>query len=158
MTQDRMHTEDPTPWVPHRPPMLLLTGCKPGAAGEEVEAWVDITPDSPFFDAEGGGVPGCVALEYMAQAMAVYVGRVRAAAGLAPAVGFVLGTRRMSVDIPFFASGSRYAVRSSCTYRDDAFGSFDCRIEDAEGAVVATAQVTAYLAEGMLPDQLEESE
>ncbi len=158
MTHLDMQTEDPASYILHRPPMMLLSGCKPAAAGEEVEAWVDIMPESPFFDAEGGGVPGCVALEYMAQAMAVYVGRARAAVGLPPAMGYLLGSRRLAVEIPFFASGSRYTVRTSCTYWDDAFGSFDCRIEDAGGAIIATAQVTAYLAEGVLPDQLEESE
>lgn len=156
MTHLGTQTEDPAPYILHRPPMSLLSGCKPAPAGEEVEAWVDITPDSPFYDAEGGGVPGCVALEYMAQAMAVLVGRARAAKGLPPTMGFLLGSRRLTVDIPFFASGARYTIKTSCPYWDDAFGSFDCRIEDAGGAVVAKAQVTAYLAEGMLPDQLEE--
>lgn len=148
--------ENPALYLPHKPPMLLLSGCKPAAAGEDVEAWVDITPESPFCDAAGGGVPGCVALEYMAQAMAVFVGRARAAEGLPPAVGFVLGSRRLAVEIPFFALGGRYTVRASCTYRDEAFGSFDCRIEEPGGAVVAAAQVTAFLPEDAALDGLEE--
>ena len=137
-------TEDQVLRLPHEPPMVLLSGCEPASAGEAVDAWVDVTPDSPFFDHEAGGVPGCVALEYMAQAAALFIGRIRAAEGLPPSIGFVLGTRRMQIAEPLFFPGVRYAVHVDCTYRDESFGSFECSVSGADGAVFATAQMTAF--------------
>jgi predicted hotdog family 3-hydroxylacyl-ACP dehydratase len=124
--------------------MILLSGCEPEGEDDAAVAYVEVTRESPFFDHEAGGVPGCVALEYMAQTMALSSGRKRRRAGLPPAIGFVLGSRRMTVSIPFFREGRRYRVRAKCAYSDEEYGAFDCSVEDQDGAVVASAQITAY--------------
>ena len=131
--------------LPHEPPMLLLSGCESETADGIADAWVDISSKSPFFDLSLGGVPGCVALEYMAQTMAICVGRMRRKNGLPPAVGFVLGSRRLCVDTPAFKPGERYRIHAECTYSDEAFGSFSCSVLDADGAVGASGEITAYL-------------
>ena len=97
--------------LPHAAPMILLTGCEKESVETEANAWVDVSPSSPFFDASIGGVPGCVALEYMAQAMALVVGFMRRRRGAPPKVGFVLGSRRMSVKTPVFRDGERYLFK-----------------------------------------------
>lgn len=153
---DRMPAEDAGAYLPHEAPMVLLSGCVPAGAGEPVEAWVEVGEKSPFFDAELGGVPGCVALEYMAQAAALWVGRMRAANGMAPAVGFVLGTRRMEISVPAFVPGVRYAVRADCSYRDEAFAAFDCEVLGEGGRWAAAAQITAFQPKGVAaPEDLE---
>lgn len=136
--------------------MILLSGYEPQSSPDTVDTWVDITPDSPFYVPETGGVPGCVALEYMAQSMALCVGFLRRGRGLAPKLGFVLGSRRFEIRIPFFVNGGRYRVHVRCTYQDESFGSFDCTVTDAAGAAVATAQMTAFQPEGeVTPETLE---
>lgn len=152
-----MHeTESLAALLPQADPMILLSGCEPPSSSETVDTWVDVSPQSPFYVPESEGVPGCVALEYMAQSMALCIGRLRRQNGLAPKLGFVLGSRRLEISVPFFKNGERYRVRAHCTYRDEAFASFDCTVTDAAGASVATAQMTAFQPEGdVTPEKLE---
>ena len=143
--------------LPQARPMILLSGYQPQSEERIVDACVNVSPESPFYEVALGGVPGCVALEYMAQTMALCVGFLRRRGGLPPKMGFVLGTRKMTVTVPFFKSGERYDVRAENTYQDESFGSFDCTIRDSVGTVVATAQMTAFQPEdGITPDKLEE--
>ena len=130
--------------LPHRPPMVLLDGVEEPSVSGEVEAHVDVTAASPFYEAELGGVPACVALEYMAQTMALCVGLYRRDKGLDPKLGFVLGSRRLETRIPAFRDGERYRVRATCTYQDEEFGSFDCDIRDRADQVVASGRLTAF--------------
>lgn len=142
--------------LPHAPPMILLTGCAREKVETEADAWVDICPTSPFYDAAMEGVPGCVALEYMAQAMAIIVGFMRRRRGAAPKMGFVLGSRRMSIGIPAFRNGERYRVKAVCDYQDESFGSFDCSVEDSSGETVASARLTAFQPSGEMTEELME--
>lgn len=142
--------------LPHEAPMILLTGYEEPESDESVEAYVDIGESSPFYEASSGGVPSCVALEYMAQATALIVGLHRRRRGEAPKIGFVLGSRRLVTRIPFFRRGERYRVRSECTYRDEEFGSFDCEISDAAGLAVAAGRITVFQPEdGLSPENME---
>lgn len=144
--------------LPHKAPMILISGYEEPTADDSVTAHVDVSERSPFFEPSLGGVPGCVALEYMAQTMALLVGLDRRRRGLAPAVGFVLGSRRMEVSAPVFRNGARYSVRAACAYRDDGgFGSFDCEMLDAAGASVARGTLTAFQPDGELtPEKIKE--
>ncbi len=130
--------------LPQAAPMILLSGYETPVAEDAVEAFVDVAPSSPFFEATMDGVPSCVALEYMAQAMALCVGIRNRRRGLAPQVGFVLGSRRLELRLARFAAGERYRVRVACTFQDEAFGSFDCAIRDASGETVASGTLTAF--------------
>lgn len=143
--------------LPQSEPMVLLSGCSPQRTPEAVDAWVDISPSSQFYMSSMNGVPGCVALEYMAQAMALCVGFCRRRKGLAPKLGFVLGSRRLSIFVPCFRNGERYSVQATCVYEDESFASFKCSISDAHGSVAAEAQLSAFQPEdGLSRDKLEE--
>ena len=130
--------------LPQAAPMILLSGYGTPAGEDAVEAFVDVTPASPFYEAGLDGVPSCVALEYMAQAMALCVGLRNRRRGVAPQVGFVLGSRRLALKAARFAAGACYRVRAACTFQDESFGSFDCEVRDASGAVAASATLTAF--------------
>lgn len=130
--------------LPQTAPMVLLSGYETPDAEDSVEAFVDVTAASPFFETVLGGVPSCVALEYMAQAMALCVGIRNRRRGVAPQVGFVLGSRRLELKAARFVAGERYRVRAVCTFQDEAFGSFDCAVLDASGATVAAGTLTAF--------------
>ena len=130
--------------LPHRPPMTMLAQVvsveKPG----EAVSVADTSANSVFFDPDLGGIPACVALEYMAQTMALAVGAEQRRKGEAPKVGLVLGTRRLDVKVAAFESGKRYVVKATCTCADSEVASFDCSITGPEGEIVATATLTAY--------------
>ena len=130
--------------LPHRPPMTMLSQVLSVDEPDIATAVVDASSGSVFHDSGIGGVPACAALEYMAQTMALAVGADLRRRGVAPKVGFVLGTRRMDVKVGVFESAKRYVAKAKCCYADDEFASFDCLIEDPGGEVVATAKLTAY--------------
>ncbi len=129
--------------LPHAEPMVLLSDYDPPRGDAEATAYVDVSPESPFFDVAAGGVPGCVALEYMAQTAALLMGWRRRREGLPPQIGFLLAARGLEVKIPFFRPGARYAVRVAVAYEDEQFGSSDATVADDGGNVVASAQLMA---------------
>jgi len=137
--------------------MVLLTDYVEPTAEGSVEAFVDVSETSPFFDRALGGVPPCVTLEYMAQTMALLVGLMRRRRKEKPKMGFVLGSRRLETRIPCFRAGERYRVSATCTYEDESFGSFDCVIADGQGAEVAKGTLTAFQPkDDVTPEQLQE--
>lgn len=137
--------------------MILLSGYDEPTAEDSVTAFVNVGKASPFFEPGLGGVPACVALEYMAQTMALLVGLTRRRKGLKPQLGFVLGSRKLETQVPCFQEGRRYRVTAKCTYEDESFGSFDCEIEDDGGAIVAKGTLTAFQPEGeVTPEKIGE--
>ncbi len=86
-----------------------------------------------------------VAIEYMAQTSAALAGaRDRAEHPDAPAKpGFLLGTRRLTLDLPSFVVGRRYRIKAVNEFSDGATASFRCEILDG-GTVVASAILNAY--------------
>lgn len=134
--------------LPQAEPMILLTGYEEPAGEDSVVAFVDVDKASPFYEQAPGGVPSCVALEYMAQTMALLVGLRDRRRGQKPRIGFVLGSRKLETRLPFFRDGERYRISATCTYEDESFGSFDCTITDGRGETVATATMTAFQPEG----------
>ena len=139
--------------LPHKAPMILLSGYEEPHADGTVEAYVDVDRFSPFYERSLDGVPSCVAVEYMAQTMALFVGLHRRRQGLGPQLGFVLGSRRMETTIPCFRRGERYRVRTTCAYQDESFGAFDCEIIDRDDAVVAQATLSAFQPEGEITEE-----
>ena len=143
--------------LPQAEPMILLSGYEEPAGEDSVVAVVDVGQTSPFYEQALGGVPSCVAFEYMAQTMALLVGLRDRRRGQKPRIGFVLGSRKLETRLPFFRDGERYRISATCTYEDESFGSFDCEIEDNGGTVVAKATVTAFQPEGeMTPEKIGE--
>lgn len=134
--------------LPQAAPMILLSGYDEPAGEDSVVAFVDVGKGAPFYEQALGGVPSCVALEYMAQTMALLVGLRDRRRGQKPRIGFVLGSRKLETRLPFFRDGERYRISVTCTYEDESFGSFDCVITDWDGNEVATATMTAFQPEG----------
>ena len=130
--------------LPHRPPMTVLAQVLSVEIPGEAAAVADTSSESIFYDPALGGVPACVALEYMAQTMALAVGAGRRRKGEPPRVGFVLGTRRLEVAVAAFEGGKRYVASAKCVFADDVSASFDCLITGPDGETVATASLTAY--------------
>jgi predicted hotdog family 3-hydroxylacyl-ACP dehydratase len=124
----------------HRPPMLLLDKVI-GYNESEVVAGVTITASSLFLTPEG--VPGHVAVEYMAQACGAYAGAMALDAGAPVKIGLLLGTRLCRVLVPWFRVGDRLLVSASIVFHDEQLAAFDCKIE-VGGQLVADAQLKVY--------------
>jgi predicted hotdog family 3-hydroxylacyl-ACP dehydratase len=127
--------------VPHRPPMLLLDevlSFEPGRA----RCRVTLRPDSAFM--QGGRVRAVVALEYMGQAMAALAGLEARAAGRPPRVGFLLGTRELSLAVDHFAAGETLEVEVERVHEEGSAAQFRGTVLRL-GAPVARAVVSVYL-------------
>lgn len=105
---------------------------------------VTVGSEMPFFD--GNGVPGWVAIEYMAQTAAALAGmgdREREPACL-PKPGLLLGTRRLELALDSFTAGATYRISAVCVFDDAETAAFECSIADSVGDVVASATLNAY--------------
>ena len=77
--------------LPHAAPMILIDeAVRTGDAA--AESTVHVTEDAMFYDAEAGGVPSYVGIEYIAQTVAAHAGAAAVANGDPVRVGFLLGT------------------------------------------------------------------
>lgn len=124
----------------HRPPMLLLDSVV-GYDEASLLATVSITESSLLLGPHG--VPGHIAIEYMAQACGAFAGAIALDSGAAVKIGFLLGTRMCRVLTPCFRIGDRLLISASLVFRDEQMAVFDCRIE-IEGELAAEAQLKVY--------------
>jgi predicted hotdog family 3-hydroxylacyl-ACP dehydratase len=135
--------------VPHEGKMILLDRVL-AADADALCAEVTIGPDSQFYD--GLGVGSWVGIEYMAQAIAAHAGYLDHLRGEPVKIGFLLGARRYQCSVPLFADGALLRVHIAQVIRgDNGLAAFDCRIEDAAGAVLANATITVFV-----PDNVNE--
>jgi predicted hotdog family 3-hydroxylacyl-ACP dehydratase len=124
----------------HRHPMQLLDNVI-GYDEAGVVASVVISKSSLLVTPEG--VPGHVAIEYMAQACGAYAGAMALDAGAPVKIGLLLGTRLCRVLVPWFRVGDRLLVSASVVFHDEQLAAFDCKIEIV-GRLVADAQLKVY--------------
>lgn len=120
----------PEALLPHRAPMVLVDRvCAFSLAEQTLTAETEISPQSLFFDARLGGVPAYVAIEYMAQTVGCFAGLYDLAQTppRAPAVGFVLGTRKFDATQSVLAPGI-YKIRVRALFFEDEIASFDCAL------------------------------
>ncbi len=129
--------------VPHARPMILLDrliDCFP----ERLHAFLKIDPSVPFFRPDNG-VPAHIAIEYMVQACAAYVGVEAKNAGRLPKVGLLLGTRNFVAHQKWFCDGTELDVIADNVYRENDMGVFDCRVANVTNDdMLASARLTVY--------------
>lgn len=128
----------------HQPPMLLLDKVV-GYDETALVASVTITESSLFLGPNG--VPGHVAIEYMAQACGAYVGARALDAGEPVKIGFLLGTRLCRLLVPWYCVGDRLLVSVSIVFQDGQMAAFDCKIE-IDDKLAADARLTVYQPDG----------
>ena len=125
----------------HEEPMVLLeniisatpdSACCQCACGEE----------NPFF-LPGVGIPPWVAIEFMAQCVAVSAGARAVSAGKRLPLGLLLGTMSLKLDHGCFQPGQDCRVESYTILSDDlGMGAHQCRVL-VNGQVAAEARLTA---------------
>lgn len=136
----------PEELLPHKPPMVFVD--RVVSYDEEkhsVETEIVVSEKSLFFDAELGGVPAYVAVEYFAQTIGCFAGiyDLSQVPPKSPGIGFVLGTRKFDSSVSVFASG-RFRVRARELFFDSEIASFECSLHDLAGTEICTAILNAY--------------
>ena len=130
--------------LPHRDPMLLLDRLL-HCDEESCRVALTIGQNSPFYDQALAAVPAWVGIEYMAQTIAVWSGYHRRSQGKPILVGFLLGTRRYHCEQPLFTEHQRLEISVNMRYVEDGgLAAFDCRINNNEGILLASAAVNAF--------------
>lgn len=127
--------------VPHGGAMLLLDALL-HADEDHAVARTTVRSTQLFVDAHG--MPAWVGIEYMAQTIAAWSGARARRAGSAPAIGFLLGSRRYTCDVPAFPRGSVLTITARVELiGDNGLGMFSCAI-DMDGREVARANVSVF--------------
>ena len=133
--------------LPHRVPMQFITDIESvDFDSQKLVARVDITTDDLMYDKNIGGVPSWISLEYMAQAVGCFIGAADRAQdpNSKPMVGFVLGSRKLSVNIPTYVAGQSYFVHVHGTFCDKNIANFDCEIYNSENNLMASGSINVF--------------
>ena len=126
--------------VRHRAPMLLLDRVEDDGH-LTTTCGLTIREGSAFV--ENGAVPSCVALEYMAQCVAVHAGLRGARKGQPARIGYLIGARGVEFLVDEFWVGERIRVVVSHVWGNDELGQFQARVE-SNGRRVAGALLSVY--------------
>lgn len=131
--------------LPHAGAMVLLRRVT-SHTGDTTVCAAEIDDDALFRD-PSGDVPAWIGLEYMAQCVAAHAGLLGLAGGEVPRVGFLVGSRRMTLHARGFRRGQRLAVQAR-QLRGGTQGmvAFDCSIADADtGALLAEGRLSCFM-------------
>lgn len=126
--------------VPQAPPMVLLDRVV-SFEGGRIVCELTLTEASPYV--ESGRAPALVTLEYMAQAIATAAGLEKRASGLAPRIGFLLGSRELHLATDFVYAGDVLTVEAVHLWGKDRIGQYDC-VVSRDGARIARGPLTVY--------------
>ena len=134
------------PFVPHRPPMLLVDFVLAHDA-HSIQTRCCVR-DLPPFGTGDGRVPATIGLEMMAQSVAALSGLRRHALGLAPSIGLLVGSRRYRSQTSHFQQGHALTVNATEKLSDYVdMNVFACEIRDADDQLLAEGDLKAYLPE-----------
>lgn len=129
-------------WVPHRPPLLLLSGIREVKA-ESCLAWLKTDPEA-WYALPDGSVPGWFGIELMAQTIAAFSGHAKARAGLPPRLGFLLGTQSYESTVSAFPAYSILEIQADLCFQDaSGLYAFECAIR-LERCVVARSVLKVF--------------
>jgi len=124
--------------IPHEKPMVfidhLVTVDDYSAVAE-----LNIRPTLMFYEQQG--LPTWTSIELMAQTVSAFVGYHAQALDEKPKIGFLLGTRRLNLPIPFFACGEIVRIKVEQNYAYEGLGQFSCEIEYLDYLFNATISV-----------------
>jgi predicted hotdog family 3-hydroxylacyl-ACP dehydratase len=127
----------------HEPPMLVLDEVL-SCTEQEIVCGAGVADTCPFVRA--GQLPGLALLEYMAQAIGVYVTlqRQRHQGGAPePHPGYLIGARDVELHVPSLAVGELLKVHARLDWNEAQVARFSCRVSNAEGCV-AEGRLTVY--------------
>ena len=121
--------------------MLLLDRAIDGDE-TSIKAEAMIHPNGLFV--HDGKIGSWTLLEYMAQTMGLWACWQAKLKGLPQPVGFLLGTRKLSIKVPFIDVGTKLTFQAELIYlSDDGVAQFNCQTF-LEGVEIAYAKINAF--------------
>ncbi len=137
----------PIDLLPQKAPMAFITAIESvDFDTQKMITRIDVHQSDLLFQKNMNGVPGCVALEYMAQSIACYIGAqdIHTTGETKAVAGFIMGSRDLHVMIPVFNVDESYYVHVQSMFCDANIASFECNIYDANNNLVASANLNAF--------------
>jgi predicted hotdog family 3-hydroxylacyl-ACP dehydratase len=135
--------------VPHSGRMVLLDRLLSVEEGR-LTAEVVLRADSMFV--RNGRARAIVSVEYMAQAVAAYVGTLSRSKNEPVEIGYLIGIREMKLAVDHLEAGDVLEIEVQHVFGNDRLGSFKTSTKRT-GAVIADATLTVY--RGDIPEELE---
>lgn len=131
--------------IPHRGRMLLVGGVL-AHSPEETTCWLEVAVDSIVAGSDGR-VGRWIALEYMAQTIAVHAGLSAWHRNESTRLGFLLGSRRVDLHSPLRV-GQSLAATARYLWGQVGLGLFACTLRDRRtGAILGEGQLSVALAD-----------
>jgi predicted hotdog family 3-hydroxylacyl-ACP dehydratase len=123
--------------MPHKPPMLLVDEVV-SVEGPRITVKAHISPDHILL--EDGAISPLLAIELFAQAAAALMVHRSAQHGAGMESGYLLGTRKLELEVDAFHVGDELVVRAEELWGADALSQLDCTLERG-GKVVAKGSI-----------------
>ena len=139
--------------VPHEAPMILIDKLI-HADADSVHCQVFINSQSQFFEIANKVVGAWVGIEYMAQTISAWSGYQSFLKQDPSPIGFLLGSRRYSCEVPLFHEGDVLDIYAEKLLENEGMGVFSCSIKNKK-ELLASAQLNVFVPnseqlEGML--------
>lgn len=133
--------------LPQQPPMQFISAIESVDFDSEILiARVDIRDTDLLFQKNINGIATTAALEYMAQAIACYIGvlEIKKTGITKAAAGFILGSRDLHISAPVFNVNESYFVHVKSIFCDSNMAAFDCQVFDCGDKLIASATLNAF--------------
>lgn len=134
--------------MPHQPPMRLIDEVL-SVEGGHIVCRSRIEEDHILL--EGGRVSALAAIELFAQAAAALMVYRATKAGVTPTGGYLLGTRKVDVEVDGFSVGDVLTIDVNELWGNGPLAQFECSLRQGE-AVVATGSINVAAAGGPPPE------
>ncbi|MEC9281935.1 MAG: hypothetical protein VX642_04440 [Bdellovibrionota bacterium] len=124
-------------YIPHEDPMVVIDRIV-DMGSDFVECEVEIREDS--FLCENGKVPSYLGMEFIAQSIAAFSGKMGKDLGESkPGIGFLIGIRRYRSSRESFNVGEVLKVRAEMVFIEESLGNFKASISVSGEDVVSTS-------------------
>jgi predicted hotdog family 3-hydroxylacyl-ACP dehydratase len=134
--------------MPHQPPMRFIDEV---VEVEDARILCKCRLHDAHIMVVDGSVTPLVAIELFAQAAAALMVHRAAQAGAPPTGGFLLGTRKVDVNVDVFRPGDELTVDVKELWGSGALAQFEC-VLTRDGAEVATGSINVASAAGPPPE------
>lgn len=140
---------DPSRYLPHRTPMLLIDRVL-AADAETTRCRVTVGEQCSLFRQADGSYPNSLFIEFMAQTVGVFAGIRDSESGIGPRVGFLLGSRKVQLHKKTLAEGDVFDIDTRCLFfgQEELPSQFECRVLE-NNTEVASAVLTVYRPHGL---------
>ena len=140
-------TFNPIDLLPQKAPMAFITAIESIDFDEQkMVARIDVKDTDLLFQKNINGISSAVALEYMAQSIACYIGAqdIHVTGETKAVAGFIMGSRDLHIMIPKFNVNESYYVHVQSLFCDNNIASFECEIYDCNDNIVAKGNLNAF--------------